>query len=177
MKLDQNGMSDRKKWEALGYHLPEFDREDVRKATKEDPVWIHFGAGNIFRAFQANVVQQMLNRRELDKGLIVAEGYDYEIIEKMNHPHDDYTILVTLKADGTVEKTVVGSVMESLSLDSENAEEYSRLKEIFCKDSLQMATFTITEKGYSLVNGKGELQPVVAEDFKSGAEKPQSYIG
>ena len=146
MKLDQNGMSDRAKWEALGYHLPEFDREDVRKATKEDPVWIHFGAGNIFRAFQANVVQQMLNRRELDKGLIVAEGYDYEIIEKMNHPHDDYTILVTLKADGTVEKTVVGSVMESLSLDSENAEEYSRLKEIFCKDSLQMATFTITEK-------------------------------
>lgn len=40
-----------------------------------------------------------------------------------------------------------------------------------------MATFTITEKGYSLVNGKGELQPVVAEDFKLGAEKPQSYIG
>ena len=177
MKLDQNGMSERAKWEVLGYHLPEFDREAVMKATKDDPVWIHFGAGNIFRAFQANVVQQMLNRRELDKGLIVAEGYDYEIIEKMNHPHDDYTILVTLKADGTVEKTVVGSVMESLSLDSENAEEYSRLKEIFCKDSLQMATFTITEKGYSLVNGKGELQPVVAEDFKSGAEKPQSYIG
>lgn len=28
---------------------------------------------------------------------------------KKNHPHDDYTILVTLKADGTVEKTIVGS--------------------------------------------------------------------
>ena len=29
-------------------------------------------------------------------------------------------------------------------------------KEIFANPSLQMATFTITEKGYSLVNGKGE---------------------
>ena len=26
-------------------------------------------------------------------------------MEKMNHPHDDYTILVTLKADGNIEKT------------------------------------------------------------------------
>lgn len=68
MKLDQNGMSDRKKWEAFGYHLPEFDREDVRKATKEDPVWIHFGAGNIFRAFQANVVQQCITAENLTKG-------------------------------------------------------------------------------------------------------------
>ena len=33
-------------------------------------------------------------------------GYDYEIVQKMNHPHDDYNLLVTLKADGNVEKTV-----------------------------------------------------------------------
>ena len=39
----------------------------------------------------------------------------------MNHPHDDYNqSSVTLKADGNVEKTVVGSVMESLTLDSDN---------------------------------------------------------
>ena len=56
------------------------------------------------------MVQSLLNDGTLDRGLIVAEGYDYEIIEKMNHPHDDYSILVTLKSDGTVEKTVVGSV-------------------------------------------------------------------
>ena len=54
---------------------------------------------------------------------------------------------------------------------------YSRLKEIFTKDSLQMTSFTITEKGYSLVNGKGELIPDVAADFVAGPEKPKSYIG
>lgn len=37
----------------------------------------------------------------------------------MNHPHDDYTILVTLKADGNIEKTVVGSVVESLTVNTE----------------------------------------------------------
>ena len=177
MELSIRGLENREQWEKAGYILPKFDREKVTAATKENPYWIHFGAGNIFKAFQANVVQNLLNRGELDRGLVVAEGYDYEIIEKMNRPHDDYTILVTLKADGNVEKTVVGSVVESCILDSDNKTEYDRLKEIFCKDSLQMASFTITEKGYSLVNGKGELLPAVAEDFEKGPEKPGSYIG
>ena len=156
MKLDKSGLMQRDEWVKKGYKLPEFDREKVFDATKENPFWIHFGAGNIFRAFQANVVQNLLNEGILSRGLIVAEGYDYEIIEKMNRPHDDYSILVTLKADGNIEKTVVGSIAESLILDSQNKCEFGRLKEIFENDSLQMVSFTITEKGYSLVNGKGE---------------------
>ena len=177
MKLSTAGLANRKEWENKGYELPKYDRKAVAAATKEQPFWIHFGAGNIFRAFQANVVQNLLNEGVLDRGLIVAEGFDYEIIEKMNRPHDDLSILVTLKSDGTVEKTVVGSVMESCILDSENAKEYDRLKEIFQKDSLQMVSFTITEKGYSLVNGAGELLPAVVEDFAKGPKKPVSYIG
>lgn len=177
MRLNEQGLSDKKSWEAADYALPEFDREQVRKATRERPFWVHFGAGNIFRAFQASAVQRLLNKGILDRGLVVAEGFDYEIIEKMNHPHDDYSIAVTLKADGNIEKTVVGSVVESLTVDSENDMDYCRLKEIFAKDSLQMATFTITEKGYSLVNGKGGLLPDVEFDFVHGPEKPKSYIG
>ena len=48
------------------------------------------------------MVQNLLNEGVLDRGLIVAEGFDYEIVEKMNRPHDDYSILVTLKADGNI---------------------------------------------------------------------------
>ena len=150
MKLNTQGVNNRAQWESAGYRLPEFDREAVAGRTKQQPVWVHFGAGNLFRAYQANAVQKLLNENVMDRGLIVAEGYDYEIIEKMNRPHDDYTILVTLKADGTVEKTVIGSIVESLALDSENDTDYLRLKEIFCQETLQMASFTITEKGYSL---------------------------
>ncbi|WP_426349751.1 mannitol dehydrogenase family protein [Alloiococcus sp. CFN-8] len=177
MILNKAGLENRAEWEAKGYSLPKFDHEKVTKATKENPIWIHFGAGNLFRAFHANVAQNLLNEGILDKGIVVAEGFDYEIVEKMNRPHDDYSILVTLKADGSVEKTVVGSIVESCILDSENDKEFNRLREIFSKDSLQMATFTITEKGYSLVNGRGEILPAVEADFAAGPKKPASYIG
>ena len=177
LKLNKSVFEERKAWENKGYKLPEFDREKVTENTKANPYWIHFGPGNIFRAFQANVVQNLLNSGDLDRGLVVAEGYDYEIVEKMNHPHDDLSILATLKADGTIEKTVVGSVVESLALDSDDEKSYSRLKEIFSNDSLQMASFTITEKGYSLVNANGEFVPAVVEDFENGPEKPCSYMG
>ncbi|MBR3771450.1 MAG: mannitol dehydrogenase family protein [Clostridium sp.] len=177
MKLDAKSLLDREQWEKAGYVLPKFDREQVAKNTKENPTWIHFGGGNLFRAFQANALQTLLNNGEADTGLIVAEGYDYEIVNKMNQPHDDLSILVTLKADNTVEKTVVGSIVESLALDTANEADFNRLKEIFAADSLQMASFTITEKGYSLGNGAGEVIPAIQEDYKSGAKAPQSYLG
>lgn len=178
MKLTLNGLQeDRAAFEAAGYSLPAFDRETVRKNTHERPVWIHFGAGNIFRAFQANVVQNLLNRGILDTGLIAAEGYDYEIIEKSIRPHDNLTILATLKADNTVEKTVVGSIMESLILDSKNQAEYARLKEIFAAPTLQVASFTITEKGYAVTDARGTTLPAAAADFEKGPEAPDSYLG
>ena len=171
MKLNLQGIADKSQWEAKGYQLPQYDLEKMIAATKEKPFWIHFGAGNLFRAFHANVVQNMLNAGDLDRGLIVAEGFDYEIVEKMYAPHDNLGIVATLKADGTIEKTVVGSVAESLPLDSDNEAAYGRLKEIFANPSLQMATFTITEKGYSLVNGKGEQLADVTADFAAGPDK------
>ena len=177
MRINEEGLMNRAQWEEKGYQLPQFDRGAAIAKTKENPFWIHFGAGNLFRAFHANVAQNLLNAGVIDRGIVVAEGFDYEIVEKMNRPHDDYNILVTLKANGTVEKTVVGSVMESLALDSDNEAAFGRLKEIFTKDSLQMATFTITEKGYSLVDGKGVQLPSVIADFAAGPEKPESYIG
>lgn len=177
LTLNNTGLVDRKEWEEKGYSLPEYDRDAVREETVKNPFWIHFGAGNIFRAFQANVVQTLLNEGKLDRGLIVSEGYDYEIIESMNRPHDDYSLLVTLKADGSIEKTVIGSIMESLVLDSENDAEFGRLKEIFRNDSLQMVSFTITEKGYSLKDGQGNIAEAVKEDFVNGPAKPISYIG
>ena len=43
--------------------------------------------------------------------------------------------------------------------------------------SEQMTSFTITEKGYSLVDGKGNMLPAVTADMEKGPEKPDSYIG
>ncbi|EJW93771.1 fructuronate reductase, partial [gut metagenome] len=93
MKLNNQGLANKQEWLDAGYRLPKFDREAMIAKTKANPVWIHFGAGNIFRAFQANVAQELLNKGILDTGIIVAEGFDYEIVEKMNRPHNEYTIL------------------------------------------------------------------------------------
>ena len=178
MKLTLEGIKkDRDAFLAAGYRLPAFDYSQVAENTKKRPVWIHFGAGNIFKAFQANVLQTLLNEGVMDTGLIAAEGYDYEIIEKSSRPHDNLSILATLKADNTVEKTVVGSIMRSYVLDSKNQAEFSALKRIFSSPSLQMASFTITEKGYSLTDAKGRLLSAVSEDFASGPQTPDSYLG
>ena len=179
MTLDNTGIKDRLAWEEQGYQLPCFDREKVTAATMENPFWVHFGAGNLFRAFQANVVQRLLNDGVLDRGLVVVEGFDHEIIEKIYAPHDHLSILVTLKADGSVEKTVVGSIVEALGQGPgpEHMASFERLKEIFAKDSLQMVSFTITEKGYSLVDGRGAVLPSVAADFEAGPQAAVSSIG
>lgn len=177
MKLSTEGLKNQQEWLEKDYHLPQYDRAAMIAETRENPVWVHFGAGNIFRAFQANLAQRLLEEGSAKAGITVCEGFDYEIVEKQYRPHDDLSVLVTLKADGTIEKSVIGSIGESTILDSENDAEYTRLKEIFSRDSLQLCTFTVTEKGYSLVNGKGEELPAVTADFAAGPEKPQSYIG
>lgn len=164
-------------WKAKGYELPDYDREQVRKDTMANPTWVHFGAGNIFRGFPAAAMQALLNNKSYDKGVIVAEGFDYEIIEKAYQPFDDLSLLVVLKANGSIEKKVIGSVVESIAADSGNDAQWTRLKEIFCNPSLQMASFTITEKGYSLFDSKGDHLSIVEADFQAGFEKPNHIMG
>ncbi|MDE5824725.1 MAG: mannitol dehydrogenase family protein, partial [Lachnospiraceae bacterium] len=176
--LTENGVLNHKEeWKKAGYDLPEFDRKAVIKNTREKPMWVHFGAGNIFRAFQANIMQELLNDGSMDSGLIAVDGFDSEIIEKMYKPHDCMGILVTLKSDGMVDKTVIGSIVEALAADRENVDDMARLIEIFESDSLQMVSFTITEKGYSLVDGKGELLSAVKADMGNKPDMSVSYIG
>ena len=177
MRLNDKELENRALWVEKGYKLPEYDRGKIRKNTHKAPVWVHFGAGNLFRAFQAKALQEVLNMGETDKGIVVAEGFDYEIIDRVFKPCDNLGISVTLRTDRSVEKEVVGSVTEALKLDREDTEDYGRLTEIFRSDSLQMASFTITEKGYCLTNSEGQLLPQVQKDMEAGPKHAQSYMG
>ena len=135
-------------WEEKGYTLPQFDIEALRKRTKESPTWLHFGAGNIFRAFPANALQTAIESGKYDRGVIVAESFDFEIVDKALRPYDNHGLFVMLKSDGTVEKKVVSTITESLKADKQFDSDWARLIEIFQNPSLQMVSFTITEKGY-----------------------------
>lgn len=178
MELTRQSITQQKAdFEKAGYSLPTFDYDAVKAETAKNPTWVHFGAGNIFRAFQCNVLQNLLNKGIMKTGLIAVEGFDYEIIEKMYWPHDDLSILATLKADNTIEKTIVGSITESLILDRGNEAQFNILKEIFAAPSLQMVSFTITEKGYALTDAKGNLFPFIEADYKKGPAAADSYLG
>ena len=177
MKLSDAGLADRKRWQDSGYELPVFDRSLARQATIKDPIWIHFGAGNIFRAFPAALQQKLLDAGDSDKGIIVCEGYDYEIIHRLYKPYDDLCLLVVLKPDGRIEKKVIASIMESLAADTQAPSDWQRLREIFRNPSLQMASFTITEKGYSVSDANGNYYPAVLDDFRNGPGMPRSFMG
>jgi fructuronate reductase len=150
-------------WESKGYQLPKFDIEAVRRKTHEQPTWVHFGGGNIFRAFPASILNDALNTGKYDRGVIVAETFDFEVIDKAYAPYDNLSLSVSLQSSGNIEKKVIASVTEALKADYQ-FEDWGRLVEIFRNPSLQMISFTITEKGYGfneadLARG---LQPVFA---------------
>lgn len=171
MKLTLNGLGDRA-YVQCGYKLPDFDVEAVARRTREHPRWVHFGAGNIMRAFPAVLCQRLIEAGELDTGMNVIECFDEEIIDKVFTPFDNLSLAVSLKRDGTMDKTVVGSIGEALGY-SKNKE---RVKELFESESLQIVSFTITEKGYGVVDGGGVPLPFCAEDFVS-MEAPVSIVG
>jgi fructuronate reductase len=150
-------------WEAKGYRLPKFDIAAVRRKTHDQPTWVHFGGGNIFRAFPAAILNEALNTGRYDRGVIVAETFDYEVIDKAYAPYDNLSLLVSLQSSGTIEKSVIASITEALKADPQFPD-WQRLQEIFRQPSLQMISFTITEKGYSYNDTDLErgLSPVLA---------------
>jgi len=173
MQLKNTELKNKAQWEKAGIQLPQFDREAMIQATQKAPKWVHFGAGNIFRAYPAALAQTLLEQGLENTGIVVAEGYDGEIIDKCFTPFDNLSLLVTLKSNGTTEKKVIGSVASSHRID----QDITALKQVFVSPALQMASFTITEKGYSLTGRDGALTPEIAEDMRNGPANPKSYLG
>ncbi len=177
MKLcNETILAHRAELEAKGYALPNFDREAVLQNTIARPEWVHFGAGNIFRAFIAALDQTLLNEGLADTGIVAAEGFDSETLDAAYRPFDNLCVSATLCADGRIQKTIIGSVVRTLGMDP-GSEDLAALKAIFCNPSLKMASLTITEKGYNIKDGHGELFPAVASDMQARPEDAKSYIG
>lgn len=177
MKLSMNGLKDAASWEKAGVKLPGFDIAAAREEAHKNPTWVHFGAGNLFRAFPANLQQTLLEQGEVKGGVYVAETFDYEIVDKAYTPFDDLSLLVNLMPDGNMEKTVIGSVAGALRADNAYPEDYERLKEIFRSPSFQMASFTITEKGYALTDIHGNFTRLAIGDFEKGPQGCVSAMG
>ncbi len=171
MKMKLASLSNATAWEGAKVRLPQYDVSKVIKTTTENPLWVHFGAGNIFRGFIAVLQQRLLDSGASDRGIIAAETFDYGIITDVYAPFDNLTMNVILNPDATTDREIIASVTEGLRADAGDEAMMARLAEIFGNPSLQMVSFTITEKGYALHRGDGTLFPVVEEDMANGPAK------
>ena len=171
MKLTHEGIKERQLWEEADIVLPPYDVAAVAENTRKSPIWVHFGIGNIFRVFIGGIADRLLSEGEMDRGIICVESFDYDVVDKIYEPYDNLALSVILHGDGTKEKKVLGSLAEAVKAQATDPGQWKRLKEIFRAPSLQMVSFTITEKGYALTGTNGEYLPFVLSDLENGPEK------
>ena len=176
MKLTLNGLKDSAAWEAAEIKLPSYDAEKIAENTQTKPKWIHFGSGNIFRIFIGGIANTLIENGDSDTGIICAESFDTDIIDRIYTPYDNLVLAVTLKADGSTNKQVLASLTEAIKASSSLEGEWARLKEIFRAPSLQMASFTITEKGYALGGTDGEFFPFIKTDIENDPNSSSSVM-
>ena len=129
MKLTLEGLKNTKDWEAAGIVLPSYDVEKVAENTKKAPVWVHFGIGNIFRIFIGGLADTLISKGDADKGITCVETFDFDVVDKIYRPYDNLVLAVTLKADGSTDKKVLGSLTEAIKAQSQVPEDWNRLKE------------------------------------------------
>ena len=171
MKLTMDGIKNREAWEKAGIQLPGYNVKEVSEKAKKEPRWVHFGIGNIFRVFIGGIADGLLEEGALDRGLTCVETFDYDVVDKIYTPYDNLGLSVILHGDGSREYKVLGSLAEAVKAQSSNETQWNRLKEIFTSKSLQMVSFTITEKGYALQKADGTWFPSVQADIENGPDK------
>lgn len=176
MKLTLEGIKDKQAWNRAGIGLPSYDLETLAQRTTEAPVWVHFGIGNIFRIFIGSIADRLITDGLMDRGIVCVETFDYETIDRIYKPYDNLCLSVILHNDGSTEKRVFGCFTEALKGLPDETNDRRRLKEIFANPSLQMVSFTITEKGYALRGADGQYYSFIQADIDHGPERAVGAI-
>ncbi len=176
LHLNNENLKETAAWAQAGIALPRFDRQAMIAQTALTPQWVHFGTGNIFRSFIAVLQQDLLDAGLSQTGIVAVAPYDLETIEKVYAPYDNLCLAVTMFPDGTTGKRVVGSIAQALPADSARTDDWQTLQRIFAALSLQMISFTITEKGYNLTDAAGEFTATVQQDMANGPSAPQNAM-
>lgn len=153
--------------------LPYFDVKMVKEQGQQHPVWLHFGGGNLYRGFHAEIAQCLADKNELESGVVVCETFDEEVVEKAYHDYNNDILEIVMSGDGELKKRLLAVTADSLYCNPKNIADYQRVVKYFEDPKLQFTTFTITEKGYSLKDSKGQFFSVVEADIKSGPTNPQ----
>ena len=161
----------------MGVKLPSFDVDATRAAGARQPVWIHFGGGNLYRAFHAEIAQDVMDAGGLDRGVVVVETFSPFTVDEVYAPYDENILQVIMHEDGALEERVLASTAASLFCNPKRPDDYAQVQKYFESDELQFASFTITEKGYALKDPSGEFFGYVAAEIANGPEAAASTMG
>ena len=173
LTLRLEGMKQPVPWAEAGIALPTYDIAAVHKATREHPVWVHFGIGNIFRIFLGGLCDTLLTQGDTDLGINCVETHDLEIVDRIYTPCDNLVLAVTLHSSGEKDLRILAPLAEAVKATGPEADR-KRLEIIAASPSLQMISLTITEKGYALRDLDGHLLKTAAHDMQAG---PGASIG
>lgn len=171
MKVTLEGIKDVAAFEKAHVTLPKYDVAKVQQESRVNPVWLHFGAGNIFRGFVASLQQTLLDNGLQTSGIQTLSAYDGAIIDDVFTPHDKLTMEVTLLPDTNVELKVIGSVVHGYKLNGSAPEDEQEVKDLIVKKSVQLVSYTITEKGYAIRGIDGDYQKQVKDDMENGPDR------
>ncbi len=177
MDLSKENLKNKEFWDSINVVLPKYDIDSVIKATTAEPTWLHVGGGNIFRAFIARINQRLLNQGLTDTGIVVCGTQDYENFERVYKPFDNLAIICDLKPDGNTGYEIIGNITEAVAANYDIEENINRLNEIASNPSLQIISFTITEKGYALRDADGKLFESAEKDMENGPSHPLTCMG
>ena len=177
MDLSKENLKNKEFWNSINVALPGYDIDKVIEKTTASPSWLHVGGGNIFRAFIARINQRLLNQGLTDTGIIVCGTMDYENFERVYKPFDNLTIICDLKSDGNTGYEIIGNITEAIAANYDIKENIERLNEIAANPSLQIISFTITEKGYALRDADGNLFGSAKADMEKGPSHTVTCMG
>lgn len=162
--------------QAAGIELPTFDVTAIKEAGKIAPHWIHFGGGNLYRGFHAEIAQKLVNENKMDAGVVVCETYDDSVITEAYQAYDNNFIQVVMHADGALDKRLIAVTADSFyAVPSDKR--FSEVVKFFENKALQFITVTITEKGYALKRPDGTYLPLAEHDRNSKPEEAIHTIG
>jgi len=168
LKITDNYITKLAEFQKRHIKVPDYNDETMRANSLEQPEWVHFGGGNLYRCFHAQIAQDLLNKGEMKKGIVVVETFGHDLIDELYHDFDNRSLTVTMKSDGSFSKELVASTAEALFFHRDRPTDVARLVEIFNSPSLKMITLTITEKGYAIKDSDGKLLADAAHDIEIG---------
>ncbi|MDR1430825.1 MAG: mannitol dehydrogenase family protein [Propionibacteriaceae bacterium] len=162
---------------AAGITVPAYDPAKVSQAAISQPVWLHVGPGNFFRAMHAVIAQRLLAANLLDAGIVAVDTLGPGVVASVYQPFGNRYLLVVMRADGTLDRELVCSVAESHYTPPDDSSTWVRLRQIAANPALQLVTVTVTEKGYAQVGSDGQWLPHLLAELTEGPSGARSAVG